>query len=243
MRVVERAQRRAGGTGGTGAGGHRKASGGAREPRRPTVSLPALAPYAEGELEPEGDYDGWEFADLDLRDQAARGARFLDCAIRRCALDETMLSSARFIDSVLEGVHGVGTDLSAASLRDVELTDARLGGTQMHGASLERVLVRGGKIDYVNMRRAKLKDVTFDGCVLVDADFGNATLERVSFANCVLRQVDFSAARMKEVDLRGVTELGIARGLDALAGAVISSPQLLELAPAFASQFGVQVED
>ncbi len=55
-----------------------------------------------GELEPEGDYDGLEFADADWAGQAARGARFMDCAVRRCALDETVLSRARIIDSVLE---------------------------------------------------------------------------------------------------------------------------------------------
>lgn len=243
--MAERGQRRTGGAGAgavTGAGGRRKASGGVRAPRRPTVSLPALVPYGEGKLEAEGDYDGLEFTDLDLRDQAGRGARFLDCALRRCGLDETVLAGARFIDSALDGVHGVGTDLTSASLRDVELTDARFGGVQAHGGAWERVWVRGGKIDYLNLRRTTLKDVTFEGCVLVEADFGDATLERVSFTGCVLRRVDFSAAQMKDVDLRGVTELDIARGLDALAGATISPTQLLDLAPAFATQLGIRVE-
>lgn len=48
---------------------------------------------------------------------------------------------------------------------------------------------------------------------------------------------------MKDVDLRTVAELGIARGFDRLAGAVISTAQLLDLAPAFAAQIGVRVED
>ncbi|MFE6776594.1 pentapeptide repeat-containing protein [Streptomyces sp. NPDC057702] len=236
------AERVRGRTGGTGAGSRRAADGGARAPRRPTVSLPALTAYADGELETEGDYDGLDLADLDLSGQVARGARFLDCGIRRCALGGTVLAGARFVDSAIAEVRGVGTDLSSASLRDVELTDARLGGTQAHGGSWERVLVRGGKIDYLNLRRARLRDVTFEGCVLIEADFGDASLERVSFVGCVLRRADFSAARMKDVDLRGVTELDIARGLDALSGAVISPAQLLDLAPAFASQLGVRVE-
>ncbi|MFF5720291.1 pentapeptide repeat-containing protein [Streptomyces buecherae] len=214
-----------------------------RAPRRPRVPLPHLVPYGGGALETEGDYDGQDFTDLDLSDQAARGARFLDCQVRRCALGETVLAGARFIDSVLTEVRGVGTDLSTASLRDVELTDARLGGTQAHGGSWEGVLVRGGKFDYLNLRTAKLRDVTFDGCVLVEADFGGATLERVSFANCVLRRVDFTSARMTDVDLRRVVELDIARGLDALSGAVISPTQLLDLAPAMAAQLGVRVAD
>jgi uncharacterized protein YjbI with pentapeptide repeats len=112
----------------------------------------------------------------------------------------------------------------------------------MLGAVLERVVVRGGKIDYLNLREARLKDVVFEGCVLSEPDFGAARLERVEFVGCSLRQVDFTGVRMKDVDLRTVAELDIARGVERLAGAVISPAQLLELAPAFAAQVGVRVE-
>ncbi|MFJ9406448.1 pentapeptide repeat-containing protein [Streptomyces sp. NPDC101393] len=213
-----------------------------RAVRRPEVRLPELAPHDGRELEPEGDYDGLEFADADWAGQDARGARFMDCAVRRCALDETVLSRSRIIDSVLSGVRGVGTDLSQSSLRDVEVSGARLGGTQLHGAVLERVVVRGGKIDFPNLRKAKLRDVAFEGCVLVEADFSGAELERVTFEDCTLARADFSAARMKDVDLRGAAAVDIARGIDRLAGAVISASQLLDMAPAFAAQIGVRVE-
>ncbi|MGW0563721.1 pentapeptide repeat-containing protein [Streptomyces sp. NPDC003016] len=213
-----------------------------RPVRRPEVRLPPLAPFGPDGLEPEGDYDGFEFRDLDLGGQEGRGARFMDCGLYGVALDGTGLSRARIIDSVLDGVRGVGTDLAEASLRDVEVTDARLGGVQLHAASLERVLVRGGKIDYLNLRRARLKDVVFEGCVLVEPDFGGARLERVEFRDCVVRRADFSSATMVGVDLRTVAELDIARGVDRLAGSVISPSQLFELAPAFAAQIGVRVE-
>ncbi|WP_093800281.1 pentapeptide repeat-containing protein [Streptomyces sp. Wb2n-11] len=221
---------------------HTKQTQAVRPVRRPEVRLPPLAPFGPGGLESEGDYDGFEFRDLDLGGQEGRGARFMDCGLYGVALDGTVLSRARIIDSVLDGVRGVGTDLAEASLRDVEVTDARLGGVQLHASSLERVLVRGGKIDYLNLRRARLKDVVFEGCVLVEPDFGGARLERVEFRDCVLRQADFSSATMAGVDLRTVAELDIARGVDRLAGAVISPSQLLELAPAFAAQMGVRVE-
>ncbi|MEU9255110.1 pentapeptide repeat-containing protein [Streptomyces sp. NPDC048270] len=209
--------------------------------RRPEVRLPGLTVWEDGELEPDGDYDGLEFADLDLAGQEGVGARFMDCALRRCALDEAGLGKARFLDSLLDGVRGVGTDLAGASLRDVELVDARLGGVQMHGAVLERVVVRGGKIDYLNLREARLRDVVFEGCVLVEPDFAGAVLERVEFRDCVVRGADFGQVRMSDVDLRGVAELTLARGLEGLAGAVISPAQLLDLAPAMAAQLGVRV--
>ncbi|WP_260474357.1 pentapeptide repeat-containing protein [Streptomyces sp. WAC 04229] len=148
-----------------------------RAARRPELRLPPLVPFGDGGLEPDGDYDALDFAETDLTGQDGAGARFMDCALTGCALDEASLPRARLLDSVLTGVRGVGTNLAEATLRDVELRDARLGGTQLHGAVLERVLIRGGKIDYLNLRRSRLKDVVFESCVLVEPDFGGARLE------------------------------------------------------------------
>jgi len=113
---------------------------------------------------------------------------------------------------------------------------------QLHGSVLERVVIRGGKIDYLNMRKARLRDVVFESCVLVEPDLGGARLERVEFVDCVVKGVDLTGATLADVDLRGVAELEIARGVDRLAGAVISSGQLLDLAPVLAAQLGVRVE-
>ncbi|MFE5816772.1 pentapeptide repeat-containing protein [Streptomyces sp. NPDC056479] len=216
--------------------------GGVKGARRPELRLPALEPYRDGQLEPDGDYDSLEFREEDLTGQNGRGARFMDCALKGCVLDETGLHHARILDSVLTAPRGVGTDLAESTLRDVELTDARLGGVQLHGAVLERVVIRGGKIDYLNMRKARLRDVVFEGCVLVEPDFGGARLERVEFTDCALKGVDLTGATLADVDLRGAAELEIARGVDRLAGAVISTAQLLDLAPVLAAQMGVRVE-
>ncbi|QDI69590.1 hypothetical protein CD934_13420 [Streptomyces calvus] len=215
---------------------------GVRGARRPEVRLPVLERFEGGGLEPDGDYDGLEFREADLSGQDGGGARFMDCALRGCALDGTRLSRARVLDSSWAGVRGVGTDLAEATWRDVELTDARLGGTQLHGAVLERVLVRGGKIDFLNLRGARLKDVVFEGCVLVEPDFGGARLERVEFVDCAVKGVEFSGAVLKDVDLRGAASLEIAGGVDRLSGAVISTAQLLDLAPVLAGELGIRVE-
>ena len=225
-------------TGGTAGSGGAAVKGA----RRPEIRLPALEQFGDGGLEPDGDYDGLEFRDRDLAGQDGGGARFMDCALTGCAVDETRLRHARVLDTVLTGLRGVGTDLAESTLRDVEVVDARLGGTQAHGAVLERVVIRGGKIDYLNLRAARLKDVVFEGCVLVEPDFGSARLERVEFVDCVLKGVDLSAADLKDVDLRAAAELSIASGVDRLAGAVISPAQLLDLAPVLAAQMGIRVE-
>nr|WP_251692798.1 pentapeptide repeat-containing protein [Streptomyces sp. CHD11] len=215
---------------------------GVKAARRPELRLPALERYEGGGLEPDGDYDGLDFREADLAGQDGGGARFMDCALTGCALDGTRLSRARVLDSVLAGVRGVGTDLAEATLRDVELTDARLGGTQLHGAVLERVLIRGGKIDFLNLRGARLTDVVFEGCVLVEPDLGGARLERVEFVDCALKGADLSGATLADVDLRGAAALEITRGVDRLSGAVISTAQLLDLAPSLAGELGIRVE-
>ncbi|MEU7058987.1 pentapeptide repeat-containing protein [Streptomyces sp. NPDC046197] len=229
-------------TGRTGASGSGADGTGVRPARRPEVRLPPLQTYGGGELAPDGDYDGLEFRDADFAGHNGAGARFLDCALTGCALQETSLHHARLLDSVLTGIRGVGTDLAESTLRDVELVDARLGGVQLHGAVLERVWIRGGKIDCLNLRRARLRDVVFEGCVLVEPDFGGARLERVEFVDCALKAADFTAATFTDVDLRGAASLEIARGVDRLAGAVISPAQLLDLAPVLAAGLGIRVE-
>ncbi|MGV9250644.1 pentapeptide repeat-containing protein [Streptomyces sp. NPDC003697] len=216
---------------------------GVKAARRPEVRLPALEPFGSGGLEPDGDYDGLEFRQADLSGQNGAGARFMDCALTGCAADEASLHHARLLDSVVTGLRGVGTDLAEATLRDVELVDVRLGGVQLHGAVLERVWIRGGKIDWLNLRNARLKDVVFEGCVLVEPDFGGARLERVEFVDCAVKGADLTAAVLRDTDLRGAAPLEVARGLDRLAGAVISTGQLLDLAPLLAAELGIAVED
>ncbi|MFI0812621.1 pentapeptide repeat-containing protein [Streptomyces echinatus] len=223
--------------------GSRSAGRGAvRGARRPEVRLPELRAWSGGGLEPDGDYDGLEFREAELAGQDGAGARFMDCALTGCVVDETGLGRARVLDSVLTGLRGVGTQLAESTFRDVELVDARLGGAQMHGAVLERVVIRGGKIDFLNLREARLTDVVFESCVLVEPDFAGARLERVEFADCALRAADFGNATLKDVDLRGAAPLEITRGLGRLSGAVISTGQLLDLAPALAAELGMRVE-
>ncbi|GAA3848483.1 pentapeptide repeat-containing protein [Streptomyces sedi] len=228
---------------GKGRTGRSTGGGEVRAPVRPRLALPVEPEVFDGAagLGAEEDYDGFEFVSTDLSGALAPGATFLDCALRGCVLDRAVLRGARLLDSLLTEVRGVGVELFEAELRDVEISDARLGGVQCGGARLTRVLVRGGKIDYLNLRQSRLVDVTFEGCVLVEPDFGGATLERVSFDDCELRSPDLTGATLRDVDLRGLSSFEPGRGVDRLAGAVISPGQLVELAPLLAAQLGVRV--
>ncbi|HET9381475.1 MAG TPA: pentapeptide repeat-containing protein, partial [Streptomyces sp.] len=67
-------------------------------------------------------------------------------------------------------------------------------------------------------------------------------LNRVEFVDCALKGADLHAATLMDVDLRGAAPLEITRGVDRLAGAVISPGQLIDLAGELAAALGVRVE-
>jgi uncharacterized protein YjbI with pentapeptide repeats len=210
--------------------------------RRVEVSLPELVAFDGAGLQTDQDYDALAFHDLDLHGQDAGNSRFLECGFFGCRLDETAWRRARFSDCVLADVGGVGVDWSGSSWLDVELISPRLAAVQAYGAELTRVVVRGGKVDYINFRGATLTDVHFEGCLLREADFTEARLTDVTFERCEVVEADVSRARLERVDLSGA-DLSALKGVTSLAGARISSSQLLQLAPAFATQLGIAVVD
>ena len=104
------------------------------------------------------------------------------------------------------------------------------------------VTFRGCKLDSVNFRAAELTEVTFDGCELRDVDFAGATLARTAFPGSRLTRTDFTGVRMDATDLRGA-ELGVIIGPDSLRGAIVSTGQLVYLAPVLAQTMGITVSD
>jgi uncharacterized protein YjbI with pentapeptide repeats len=201
----------------------------------------ALQPH-EGGLRPHGDYDGEHFDRLALDDPAAASARFLECAFTGVTMHGGQFRRARFIDVWLQDVQLVTTGLAETSWQDVTITGAVLAGTEAYGAQLNRVTLRGCKLDSVNFRDASLTDVTLDGCLLRDVDFGGASLARTVFTDCRLEKTDLSRVTLDQVDLRGA-ELGIIIGPNSLRGAIVTTGQLVMLAPLLADSLGITVSD
>ncbi|HZB28579.1 MAG TPA: pentapeptide repeat-containing protein [Streptosporangiaceae bacterium] len=173
--------------------------------------------------------------------EAAR-ARFLECAFTRVTVDGGTLRRARLSDVWLREARLVAVDLAESEWLDATLLDCVLAGTEAYGSDLRRVVFRGGKLDAVNFRDAALTDVRFENCVLRGVDLSAATLERVSFPGCRLSEVDLTGVALKKVDLRGA-ELDLVGGHESLRGAVITTVQLLDLAPALARSLGITVRD
>ncbi len=206
-------------------------------------------PYARfleafvAELEPDSDYesvhiDGAAFDTLD-----ARGVRFTESALTTVEFTGGMFRYGRFDDVWLRAVRWVGTNLGQTGWLNSEFVECALSGAEAVGAELRRIRFEGCKFDSVNLRNASLQDVTFTDCVLRDTDFGEATLRRVSFPGTRLDGVTLHGASLHDVDLRGAATLDLTAGIDSLRGATVSTPQLLDLAPAFARAAGITVRD
>lgn len=95
----------------------------------------------------------------------------------------------------------------------------------------------------MNLRSAALYDVAFEDCVLREVDFAEAKLDGVTFPGSRIERARFGRATLKKADLRGAVAIDLADGYESLRGAVISSSQLLDLAPALAQTLGITVLD
>jgi uncharacterized protein YjbI with pentapeptide repeats len=191
-------------------------------------------------LKPDSTYEGAVWAGGVLDEVDAEDSTFIDCTITGLTVAGGGWERTSWRGGALSGVRVVGGRFARSRWRDVRFEASGLAGCELYGAYLRGARFSGGMLDAVNLRGASLEDVTFEDCVLRDVDFGGAKLTRVSLAGCRIERLDLSKATLAQVDLRGA-EIGIARGLDRLGGAILDVGQVLELAPALAAHLGIDV--
>ncbi|GAA1977702.1 pentapeptide repeat-containing protein [Kitasatospora viridis] len=201
-----------------------------------------LRPH-DGPLRADERYDTVRLADRELDAPQAAGAAFLECALTDLTVSQGRLRRARFTECWVERTRWVATDLAETEWQDTTVTGSLLAGVAAYGSQLRRLTLRQCKVQAVNLRGAVLRDVVFEDCQLVDVDFSEARLTGVSFPGSSLEEVRFGRARQQRTDLRGATRLQLPDGHEGLSGALISSAQLIELAPQFARALGVEVRD
>ncbi|GEL95950.1 pentapeptide repeat-containing protein [Cellulomonas composti] len=192
-------------------------------------------------LESGGDYDRVTLDREHLEGQDASEARFLDCTFVDCVLDDADLSHARLVDTAWTGVRAAVLGLASATWQDGTLTDCRLGAVQAYSCRWTRVEVVGGKVDYLNLRDTTLENVRFTGVVIDELDLARVRAKGLTFEDCRVRRLDVTGASLKDADLRGIRDLQHLDGVAGLAGATISTEQLVEIAPALASHLGLRV--
>lgn len=205
-------------------------------------------PYAHllqrhtGPLRPDARYDTVHFDDLDLTGRF-EGAQFLECAFTAVRAEEAKLRRASFNEVWMHGGRLVGVDLAETEWQDAEVDSTVLAGISAYGSAIRRTVFRGCKLESVNLRGALLRDVVFEDCLLRDVDLADAKLTDVSFPGSTLDEVRLRGAALKDADLRRAARLDLPDGHLGLRGAIISMPQLLDLAPGFAHALGITVKD
>ncbi len=203
----------------------------------------ALDLYTGAALGPKLSIEGATLADSpSFAGTEAGSGEFLNVRMTGASLSETRLRGVRLLDVVARDLDAIGADWTGATMSRVRFENCRLTGLQLPEAELKDVTFESCKIDYGNFRMARLENVTFDECVFDDADFSNSVLDHVEFPSCEIRDTDFHGAQMSRVDLRGAA-LSLRGSAASLSGAIVSSLQLIDLAPALAQELGIEVEN
>lgn len=193
---------------------------------------------------------------------AARPARGADLIAARLDLEGTADLSYATLEQCTVTADADAVDLTGATILDVEITDARIASLRLRGASIRRLLLTGGRIgsldlsdtrigeleirglriDYLTLGGAKGTDIDIVECGIRALDMPQAELTRVRFRDTSSEEVDPRGLRATDVDLRGLDAHAY---LDAnsLRGTTLSSFQVQQLAPLFATGLGIQVKD
>ena len=194
-------------------------------------------------LTPDSEYEGIHLDSLSVDEVSAAGSWFHRSALTSVVLAGGSAAHSRFDDVWLRGVRWIGTDICETRWLDSELVDSAWSGVIAVDAQLHRIRFEGCKLESVNFRTAKLRNVTFADCVLRDVDFSSAALRQVDFPGSRLDGVALHRANLEKVDLRGATTLDLIADIATLKGAILTTGQLMEMAPAFARAAGIIVRD
>lgn len=167
---------------------------------------------------------------------------FYEVKFSNVLAESAALQKISIIDSKLESCNLSAVKLTDSLWQRVEVSDSRLSGVIWYDAIIKDVSFINCKIDLANFRATKFKNVMFKDCVLTKSDWQSAQLSSVIFDTCNIDEMDVSNCSMNNVDLRSC-EFIILKGLRGLAKATLSRQQLIMLAPIFADELGIIIED
>jgi uncharacterized protein YjbI with pentapeptide repeats len=207
-----------------------------------TPSKPKLLPKPSewaGTASTELELEGCLVRDRDfaaVRRLEVEGCRLVSIEVVGATFDKLQMS-----DAVVSRLEAAGMRAPESSWLRIRIEDSRLTGVDIGAATFEDCTFRNVKINEAGLRFAALKRVRFENCVLRNTEFNGAKLSQVSFDGCDLEGANFDGATCKSVDLRGEPLIGI-KGVHGLRGAIISSEQLMQLAPLLASEAGLDVD-
>ena len=131
--------------------------------------------------------------------------------------------------------------LTVSSLDSVTLSDCKMIGTNLADGEFSDMVITGGIARYLGIRMAAVTRTSLQDVELTEADLYDAKLTDVTFDGCSLEAATVDRCQFTRVDLRGARHLGFTIN-GSLAGAIISPPQVFDLAYQFALSSGVSIE-
>ncbi|MBE7699133.1 pentapeptide repeat-containing protein [Oerskovia sp. Sa1BUA8] len=182
-------------------------------------------------------FEGGDLSHVDLSD-----VTFERCDLVGISLHQADLRAATFSESRLERVDAPVLSAPRSVWHDVVVAGSRIGSAELYEAGWRSVELVDCKLGYVNLRGATIRDVRFTRCSIEELDLTNAQATRVAFEETSVDHLVLASARLAHTDLRGAA-LRRVTNLGGLAGATLSTAQVVELAPLFAAGLGLRVED
>lgn len=187
------------------------------------------------ELQPDGDYRNLILDEFRYTRAELDGTTFEACSLVHVDLRDTRLNGTLFRDCNLTGVRLAGANLFGATFERCKLM-----GVDFHdGLTLTAAAFTRCNFDYGNFRGVELDKMIFRDCTFIEADFSLSSLRQTVFTGCNLTGIDLTETVFFQTDLRGSTLGGWHLCRDSLAGIVVTSSQLRELA----SEIGIMAID
>jgi uncharacterized protein YjbI with pentapeptide repeats len=212
-----------------------------RSPQIAPLRLGALSDGDPADLTSNADLESVRYTDVTTSELDLSGAKLDGVHFAGLVADETDLKGARLSEVHVDQANLPVVRAARSQWRDVQVT-GRLGSLEAYEAQWRSVHFVGCKLSFVNLRGAELLDVAFTDCVIDELDLGGAATNRVRLSSTRVNHLNVRQAKLRDLDLRGAT-LEVIEGLTDLRGATISPLQLTLLAPLFADELGLNVED
>lgn len=182
-------------------------------------------------------FEGGDLSHADLSD-----ITFERCDLVGLSLHQADLRAATFSETRLGRIDAPVLSAPRSVWHDVVLEGSRIGSAELYESGWRSVELVDCKLGYVNLRGATIRDLRLTRCTVDELDLTNAQATRVAFEDTSVDHLVLASARLVHVDLRGASLRRIT-SLERLAGATLSQAQLVELAPLFAAELGIRIED
>lgn len=188
--------------------------------------------------------DGW----VELRDVTLDGRVLAFPDVEVVELSGVTMRSCRLIlpSDVVVRVRNsslINCDISQVHFKTV--TSSRFDGCKMTGTSflgeMSDLEFRNCRLQLSSLAMTSIDRVAFTECELADVDLLESRLSDVTFEGSQLTGVSGHRANFERVDLRGANPIEVVN-VTSLAGCMVGTSQIYEMAPLLAAMVGLQVE-